>query len=227
METTLLLLGYWSIFSAVYLFILFEDVIKCSTSLQTHHEEDLKKGIALPNYDTNERLLTQADQSHYTHPARIQGLYALEGESENALVSGSAALSTSIEETLCLYEHLCTTLMAIGRVAHWYTPTLYQATVDTAVTMLPGFPGRVKSFRWHPHLTGFLAIIIWKISRRECGTSKVSGNHALWHTIAQNCVQARRLVHMGQLYSAAWPGACREGTENQRRANSTWAGRCR
>ncbi|KAL1963018.1 hypothetical protein VTN77DRAFT_8766 [Rasamsonia byssochlamydoides] len=46
--------------------------------------------------------------------------------------------------------------MAVGRVAHYYDPPLYQGTVDTAVTLTPGCPDKVKRVRWHPHLTGWL-----------------------------------------------------------------------
>jgi trimethyllysine dioxygenase len=127
-----------------------------SFNIASHHEKTAEKGIALPNYNTNQTLLPHVDQSHYTYPARIQGLYALEGESENTFVSCPAVLATFREETPHLFEHLCTAPMAFGRVAHFYAPPLYQATVDTAVTMEPGFPGRVKRYRWHPHLASSL-----------------------------------------------------------------------
>ena len=125
-------------------------------NIASHHEKDVKKGLELPNYNTNRILLPHADMSHYTHPSRIQGLYALEGKSKMTFVSCFAALTTFREETPHLFEHLCTAPMALGRVAHFYKPSLCQATVDTAVMMQPGFPDRVKRFRWHPHLTGSL-----------------------------------------------------------------------
>ncbi|KAI9769571.1 MAG: hypothetical protein M1839_003643 [Geoglossum umbratile] len=127
-----------------------------SFNIASHHEKDVKKGLELLNYNTNRTLLPHADMSHYTHPSRIQGLYALEGESQNTFVSCSAAIATFREEAPHLFEHLCTAPMALGRVAHFYKPSLYQATIDTAVVMQPGFPDRVKRFRWHPHLTGSL-----------------------------------------------------------------------
>ena len=125
-------------------------------NIASHHEKDVKKGNMLPNYNTSQALLPHADQSHYLHPTRVQALYNLEGESENTFVSCPAALETLREETPHLFEHLCTAPMALGRVAHWYKPSLYQATIDTAVSMQPGFPNRVKRFRWHPHLMGSL-----------------------------------------------------------------------
>jgi trimethyllysine dioxygenase len=127
-----------------------------SFNIASHHEKTAKKGIALPNYNTNQILLPHLDLSHYIYPSRVQGLYALEGESENTFVSCPAVLATFQEETPHLFQHLCTAPMAFGRVAHYYTPPLYQATVDTAVTMEPGFPSRIKRFRWHPHLAGSL-----------------------------------------------------------------------
>ena len=38
-----------------------------------------------------------------------------------------------------------------------YAEPLYQATVDTAITMHPG-SGQVKRARWHPNLTGSLLV---------------------------------------------------------------------
>jgi len=125
-------------------------------NVASHHEADMKRGAGLPNYNPNKLLLPHADHAHYTHPARVQGLYALEGESTNTFVSCFAALETLKQEAPHLYEPLCKAPMATGRVAHFYVPSMYQATTDTAVTMHPGFPGQIKRFRWHPHLTGSL-----------------------------------------------------------------------
>lgn len=125
-------------------------------NVASHHEEDMKRGAGLPNYNANKVLLPHSDHAHYIHPARIQGLYALEGESENTFVSCFAALETLKKEAPHLYEPFCAAPMATGRVAHFYTPSMYQATTDTAVTMHPGFPNQIKRFRWHPHLTGSL-----------------------------------------------------------------------
>jgi trimethyllysine dioxygenase len=45
--------------------------------------------------------------------------------------------------------------MSIGRVAHWYDPLLYQGNINPGLNSDP-ISGQVKSFRWHPHLSGFL-----------------------------------------------------------------------
>lgn len=127
-----------------------------SFNVTSHYTEDMKPGVVLPNYNTKKVLLPHSDHSHYTYPARIQGLYALEGQSENTFVSCFATLATLKKEAPHLYEPFCNAPMATGRVAHFYKPSMYQATTDTAVTMQPGFAGRIKRFRWHPHLTGSL-----------------------------------------------------------------------
>lgn len=125
-------------------------------NVASHHHEDKHRAAGLPNYNHNKILLPHADHAHYTYPARIQGLYSLEGRSENTFVSCHAVLDTFKKETPDLYQQLCTAPMATGRVAHFYNPSMYQATTDTAITMHPGYPGRIKRFRWHPHLTGSL-----------------------------------------------------------------------
>jgi trimethyllysine dioxygenase len=125
-------------------------------NISSHHEDDAKRGATLPNYNAIKVLLPHADHAHYTHPSRVQGLYALEGESENTFVSCYAALDTLKSEAPHLVKYLCNVPMVIGRVADFYNPPLYQATIDTAVTMEPGFPDRIKRFRWHPHLAGSL-----------------------------------------------------------------------
>ena len=125
-------------------------------NISSHHEDDAKRGATLPNYNAMKVLLPHADHSHYTNPSRVQALYALEGESENTFVSCHAALNTLKSEAPHLAKYLSTVPMAIGRVADFYNPPLYQATVDTAVTTEPGYPDRIKRFRWHPHLAGSL-----------------------------------------------------------------------
>lgn len=125
-------------------------------NVASHHEEDKKRGSGLPNYNIDKVLLPHSDYSHYTHPAKVQGLYYLEGESENTFVSCFAVLETLKQEAPHLYQSFCSAPMATGRVAHFYKPSMYQATTDTAVTMQPGFPSQIKRFRWHPHLTGSL-----------------------------------------------------------------------
>jgi trimethyllysine dioxygenase len=39
--------------------------------------------------------------------------------------------------------------MVAGRVAHFYDPPMFQATIEPAVTVTPGFPNHVKRIRWH------------------------------------------------------------------------------
>jgi trimethyllysine dioxygenase len=125
-------------------------------NIASHHEDDVKRATGLPNYDTNKVLLPHCDHAHYDTPAHVMGLYGLEGESENTYVSGHAVLATLREEAPELFDKLCKAPIGIGRVAPFYDPPMYQATVDTAVTMHPGFPDKVKRFRWHPHLSGSL-----------------------------------------------------------------------
>jgi trimethyllysine dioxygenase len=125
-------------------------------NIASHHPDDSRRGRSLPNYNTDQVLLPHTDHSHYEHPARVQGLYALEGDSENTFVSFIAALHTMTAEAPHLVEHLRTAPVAYGRVAHFYTPTMYNATCDTAIMSQPGFPNKIKRFRWHPHLGGFL-----------------------------------------------------------------------
>ena len=125
-------------------------------NVASHQEDDAKRAIGLPNYDTSQVLLPHCDHAHYDTPAHVMGLYGLEGESVNTYVSGHAVLATLREESPELFDKLCKAPIGIGRVAPYYDPPMYQATVDTAVTMHPGFPDKVKRFRWHPHLSGSL-----------------------------------------------------------------------
>ena len=124
-------------------------------NVASHHAEDSKRAIGLPNYDTSQVLLPHVDHAHYQHPIQVQGWYGLEGESENTFVSGLQALKTLRKETPELFEPLTTAPMSVGRVVHYYDPPLYQGAVDTAVTMYPG-TSEVKRIRWHAHLTGSL-----------------------------------------------------------------------
>ena len=124
-------------------------------NVASHHKEDVKRAIGLPNYNTNEVLLPHVDHAHYENPIQVQGWYGLEGESENTFVSSLATLRTLKEESPDLFEHLCQAPTAFGRVVHYYSPPLYQATADTVVTMYPGTQ-QVKRVRWHPHLSGSL-----------------------------------------------------------------------
>ena len=125
-------------------------------NVATHQENDLKKGLGLHNYDSTKLLLPHTDQSHYTLPTIVQGLYNLEGESVNTFVSCLAALETFKEEAPDLVDSLYNAPIVMGRVAHWYKPSLYQGTIDTVVATVPGFPDQVQKFRWHPHLIGSL-----------------------------------------------------------------------
>lgn len=125
-------------------------------NIASHHDKDAKKGEALPNYDTSKLLLPHQDLSHYEHPSRIQGLFALEGDSENTFVSCHAVLETFRSEHPELVQYLYAAPTAFGRVAHWYQPPLYQATTDALITTRPGFPDQIRRFRWHPHLSGSL-----------------------------------------------------------------------
>lgn len=124
-------------------------------NVASHHEEGITRANTLANYDTTQLLLEHCDHGHYQHQAHIQGLYGLEGVSENTFVSALAALRTLRDETPDLFERLCKAAMTFGRAVHYYSPPLCQGTVDTAVTMWPG-TSKVKKVRWHPHLTGFL-----------------------------------------------------------------------
>ena len=120
------------------------------------HSDDAKRAVGVPNYDTTQLLLPHTDHAFYDNPIQVEGFYCLEGQSENTWVSAFATLATLKQESPDLYEHLCKAPMALGRVSRFYGDPLYQATVDTAVTMEPGFPDQVKRVRWHPNLMGSL-----------------------------------------------------------------------
>jgi alpha-ketoglutarate-dependent taurine dioxygenase len=124
--------------------------------IASHYHESAKRAVELPNYDTSGILLPHADHSHYDNPARVQGLHAIEGTSQNTFVHSFAALATLYDEDPDLYDALCAAPMVLGRVAQFYSPPLFQTTVDTAVRKKLGFPEQVKCVRWHPHLAGYL-----------------------------------------------------------------------
>ena len=109
----------------------------------------------MPNYDTTQVLLPHSDRAFYDNPIQLQGFYSLEGTSLNARTSPLAALETLKKEAPESYHHLCNAPIAVGRVSRFYGDPLYQATVDTAVTMQPG-TDQVKRVRWHPNLIGSL-----------------------------------------------------------------------
>ena len=120
------------------------------------HDHDATRKVGLPNYDTSQVLLPHTDHAFYDNPIQVQGFYGLEGTSTNTWTSPLAALETLKCEALDSYHALCQAPMAIGRVSRFYGEPLYQATVDTAVTMKPGTCDQVKRMRWHPNLTGYL-----------------------------------------------------------------------
>ncbi|MCJ1392893.1 hypothetical protein MMC18_005765 [Xylographa bjoerkii] len=119
------------------------------------HSDDARRAVGVPNYDTSQALLPHSDHAFYDNPIQVEGFYCLEGESENTWVSVFAALTSLREVSPQSYEYLCKTPMAFGRVSRFYGDPLYQATVDTAVSMQPG-SDQVKRVRWHPNLTGSL-----------------------------------------------------------------------
>ncbi len=119
------------------------------------HDHDATRKVGLPNYDTTQVLLPHVDHAFYDHPIQVMGFYGLEGTSLNTWTSPLAALETLKQESPECYQHLCNAPMTVGRMSRFYGEPLYQATVDTAVTMQPG-TDQVKRFRWHPNLTGSL-----------------------------------------------------------------------
>ena len=125
-------------------------------NIASHFERDVKKGLAVPNYNINNYLMPHADQAFYAVPIRLAGLYILEGESINTFVSSSSVLQTLKDESPELLEPLLTTPMTLGRAGHLYSPTQFQATVSSVVTPPPGFQTGVYRFRWHPHYVGSL-----------------------------------------------------------------------
>ena len=121
------------------------------------HDHDSTRKIGLPNYDTSQVLLPHTDHAFYTHPIQVMGFYGLQGTSINTWTSPLSAFETLHQESPDSYQHLCNAPMALGRVSHFYDDVpLYQATVDTPITLQPGTSDQVKRFRWHPNLTGSL-----------------------------------------------------------------------
>jgi len=123
-------------------------------NIASHNEADVKKGIGLPNYDTNRLLLPHIDHSFYQHPTRVMGFYELEGESMNTFVSGLAVMETFKEEEPDLFQKFCKAPLSFGRAAFHYNPPIYQTAVDVPVTRDPVVSDQIKQLRWHPHLSG-------------------------------------------------------------------------
>lgn len=120
------------------------------------HRDDQKRADDLPNYDTKQILLPHSDHAFYDNPIQVMGFYALEGKSENTWVSSHAALETMRQEEPDLFPYLYKAPMALGCVSRFYGEPLFQATVDTPVTLQPGSDEDIKRLRWHPNLTGSL-----------------------------------------------------------------------
>lgn len=118
-------------------------------NIASNHAEDSKKGETLLNYDTPQLLQSHTDMSHYQSPSRIQGLYMLEGHSIDTFVSCQAVMDTFRKEEPGLIKHLYDTPTAIGKVAPWYEPHLYQETIETPAMM--GSRTSADRLRWHPH----------------------------------------------------------------------------
>ncbi|MCJ1472473.1 hypothetical protein MMC13_001121 [Lambiella insularis] len=125
-------------------------------NIASHVEKDVKKGLAVPNYNTNNFLMPHADQAFYNVPTRLAGLYILEGESDNTFTSAPAVLRTFKDESPELLEPLLNSPMTLGRAGHLYSPTQFQATVANVITPPHGFPNQIYRFRWHPHYVGSL-----------------------------------------------------------------------
>nr|POE77926.1 isoform 7 of trimethyllysine dioxygenase, mitochondrial [Quercus suber] len=117
---------------------------------------EAKKRKNLPNYDTNQVLLPHADHAFYEQPINVQGWYILEGTSENTFVSAKAALETLKEEDPESYRLMCMTPMTLGRRSDYYGESVYQMTIDTAISMIPGTKDQYKRIRWHPNFIGSL-----------------------------------------------------------------------
>ena len=162
-------------------------------NVASHHEDDSKRAAGLPNYDTSQILLPHVDHAHYQHPIQVQGWYGLEGESENTFVSGLQALNTLLEEAPDLFEPLTTAPMSVGRVVHYYDPSLYQGAVDTAVTMYPGTT-QVKRIRWHPHLTGSIVAPFDEFHRAR------AAHHRFQEIMRRDTHQLKVILKPGDLY---------------------------
>ena len=114
--------------------------------------------VALFSYNNNQQdtqvLLPHSDHAHYQHPAQVMGFATPQGVSVNTFVSALAVIHTMRQKAPELLQHLLTDPVAIGRCAHYYTPPLMQAAVDTIITLQPGSTHAVKRVRWHPHFSG-------------------------------------------------------------------------
>ena len=122
----------------------------------SHYKSSASRIVELPNYDTDEILLPHTDHSHYDNPVRVQGFHAVQGTSENTFIDAWSCLATLQQEDPELYDAILCAPMILGRVAQFYSPPLYQTTVDCAVRRKPGYPDQLKCIRWHPHLMGYL-----------------------------------------------------------------------
>lgn len=75
------------------------------------------------------------------------GFYGLESESENAWESVPAVLATLKNESPELYGDLWEAPTTLGRASRVYGDSMYQVTVDAALTTHPGSTEQVKSVR--------------------------------------------------------------------------------
>ncbi|KAI0968294.1 hypothetical protein F4678DRAFT_474788 [Xylaria arbuscula] len=103
-----------------------------------NYGKEKDRGAELHNYRTDVVLLPHCDHAHYDYPAQVQGLYCLEGESFNTFISSVAVLRTMQQEAPDLYPYLLKSPMVVGRVAHYYDPPMFQATVEPAHLHLLG-----------------------------------------------------------------------------------------
>ena len=120
------------------------------------HSKDAKRAVSVAQYDTIQPGLPHSHHPFYDNPNQIQGFYGLEGRTETTWVYVLSALATFWEEFPNLYHYLRDIPMTIGRASCFYGDSLYQATVDTPIAPLPGFPNQIKRVRWNPNLTGAL-----------------------------------------------------------------------
>ncbi|KAK8084420.1 Clavaminate synthase-like protein [Apiospora hydei] len=200
-------------------------------NITTDYGADRLRGAELHNYRTEEVLLPHSDHAHYDHPAQIQGLYCLEGESHNTFVSSLAVLETLRREAPDLYPYLSRAPMAVGRAAHFYDPPMFQAIVDSAVTLDKLHPRpsagdddrtTAKRVRWHPHLAGCLLAPFGDFVADPRRLRQVPGDRAAAGAPAHGAVRAGGFVRLGQLDGAAWARGHRFGggdAAHERRAD--------
>ena len=158
------------------------------------HSNDAQRAVGLANYDTTQLLLPHTDHAFYDNPIQVQGFYGLEGQSENTWVSVLATLATFQKECPELYHYLHEVPMTVGRVSRFYGDPLYQATVDTAITMQPGSPNEVKRARWHPNLTGALLTPYEEYKNARLAHQKFQ------EIIRRDSHQLKRVLNAGDLY---------------------------